>query len=126
MTASHSTEARRLNDSEGPYPRKPSSHREADHDVKEELSPTPEDMPGLPTYDEALADGAAFAVPEPRVPNDVLLKVAERLFEVMSAGDFWRLVGVHRSFLHLSLSRRYEHTYLDCSHRSIRMLQHIW
>jgi hypothetical protein len=119
MTASHETGA-----TEGPFPRHPSSHREAD--VKEELSPTPEDMPGLPTYDEALADGTAFGVPEQRVPDDVLLKVAERLFEIMSAGDFWRLVGVHRSFLHLSLSRRYEHTYLDCSHRSIRMLQHIW
>jgi hypothetical protein len=59
-------------------------------------------------------------------PDDILLSLAECLFDLMYVpADFRRYLGVHPTFLCVCLSHLYETTYLDCSDRTIKMLQRI-
>jgi hypothetical protein len=59
------------------------------------------------------------------LPDDVLLMLAEYLLDLMEVADFRRLLSMHPIFLHVGLSHRYERTSLDCSERSVMMLQRI-
>jgi hypothetical protein len=59
-------------------------------------------------------------------PDDILLSLAEYLFDLMYVpADFRRYLSVHPAFLFVGLSHLYETTYLDCSDWSIKMLQRI-
>jgi hypothetical protein len=57
------------------------------------------------------------------LPGDVLLRVAECLSDVMDTADFRRLLSVHPTFLRVGLSCLHERTSLDCSERSVKLLQ---
>jgi hypothetical protein len=57
------------------------------------------------------------------LPDDVLLQIAEWLFQSVTfagadgATDFPRLLSVHPTFLHVGLAHRYAETSLNCSER---------
>jgi hypothetical protein len=67
----------------------------------------------------------AESTSEQILPSDVLFRVAECLSDLIELADFRRLFSVHPTFLYVGLSYYYERTPLDCSQRSVIMLQRI-
>jgi hypothetical protein len=75
----------------------------------------------LPAFSAMQADQAS----QQRLPDDVLLSVAEYLAQLVPPEWFARLLAVHHTFLHVGMLHRYGKATIDCSERSVRFLHRI-